>query len=217
MIEMKRNALIFLIMFIVVISSCTGTGNKISEQKEKKKMSDITGKKILFVIASNNFRDEELQIPKQIIETKGAAVIIASSSLNISHGVLGAKVKPDILITEAKAVDYDAIVFIGGSGSSEYWNNPIAHQLAKDIVAHDKVLAAICIAPVTLANAGVLIGKKATVFASEINSLKNKGSIYTGNNVEVDGKIITANGPQSAAMFGHAIVTVLMGQSDREI
>lgn len=175
-------------------------------------MSDITGKKVLFIIASNNFRDEELQIPKQIIENKGAAVIIASSSLKVSHGVLGAEVKPDILIAEAKAVDYDAIVFIGGSGSSEYWNSPVAHQLAKDIVAHDKVLAAICIAPVTLANAGVLTGKKATVFASEINSIKNKGSVYTGNDVEVDGKIITANGPQSAAMFGHAIVTVL-GQS----
>ncbi len=175
-------------------------------------MTGIAGKKILFVIASNNFRDEEFFEPKQVIEANGGVATIASSSLNISKGVRGATAKPDILLTEAKAADYDAIVFVGGAGSLEYWNDPAAHRIAKELFASGKVVSAICIAPVTLANAGLLNGKKATVFPSEIERLKSKGAIYTGAGVEVDGKIITGNGPQSATMFGEAIVAALQGK-----
>jgi protease I len=173
-------------------------------------MADITGKKVLFIIASNNFRDEEFQQPKQIIEAKGGEVIVACSSLSASRGMLGAVVKPDILITDTNVGDYDAIIFIGGSGSSEYWDNPVAHKLAREAVAAGKVLGAICIAPVTLANAGVLKGKKATVFSSEVAKLRNMGAICSDASVEIDGKIVTANGPQAASMFGEAIVKLLM-------
>ncbi len=202
---MKINWL-FLIIMGIIISGCIC--NKTSCQGGEK-VTDITGKKVLFVIASNNFRDEEFFVPKQIIETKGGIVTIASSSLHISKGVLGATAKPDILLKCAKAADYNAIVFVGGGGSSEYWNSSVAHQLTKEFVISGKVVGAICIAPITLANAELLNGKKATVFPSEIERLKAKGAIYTGAGIEIDGKIITANGPESAAKFGEAIVAAL--------
>ena len=198
-------------LFLIVICSSmivSCVGNETCYQGGEKMMS-ITSKKVLFIVASNNFRDEELFEPKQVIEAKGGLATIASSSLNISNGVRGATVKPDILLSEAKAADYDAIIFVGGAGSSEYWNNPAAHRIAKEAFALGKVVSAICIAPVTLANAGLLNGKKATVFPSEIERLKSKGAIYTGAEVEIDGRIITANGPQSAILFGEAIVAAL--------
>lgn len=52
-------------------------------------------------------------------------------------------------------------------------------------------------------------GKRATVFSSERAKLEAEGAIYTGKNVEVDGKIITANGPNAAAEFAKAIVKAL--------
>jgi len=57
--------------------------------------------KVLLVIASNNFRDEEFLQPKQVIEAKEYIVTVASSSLHVSKGVLGATVTPDILLSEA--------------------------------------------------------------------------------------------------------------------
>jgi len=60
-----------------------------------------------------------------------------------------------------------------------------------------EVLGAICIAPVTLAKAGVLEGKRATVWKSEGETLKEHGADYTGASMEADGKIITADGPHS--------------------
>ena len=169
----------------------------------------LKGKKALMIIASQNFRDEELEKPREILRGKGIKVTIASSSLNIAKGMLGLRIKPDILIENAQVEDYDAIIFVGGTGATEYFNNSIAHQIVQKAYKQNKVLAAICIAPVTLANAGVLSGKKATVWKSERKTLEAKGAIFTGNSVEVDGKIITANGPQAAEQFGKAIVEAL--------
>lgn len=172
-------------------------------------MPRIDGKKILMIVANNKFRDEELQKPQKIFVKQGAEVTIASSSLKTATGMFGAKAKPDILIDDVKVEDYDAIVFVGGSGASEYWNNPTAHNIAKEAVESNKILCAICIAPVTLANAGVLDGKNATVWSSEASKLRASGVNYTGKDVEVDGNIITGNGPKAAKKFGKTIVEAL--------
>lgn len=66
-------------------------------------------------------------------------------------------------------------------------------------------MSAICLAPVTLANAGLLEGKRATVYPSAKSFLKWKGATYTGNPVEVDGNIVTANGPEVAEEFAQAV------------
>jgi protease I len=172
-------------------------------------MTALKGKKILMIIASNNFRDEEFRMPKNLFEEQGAKVTIASSELSISKGMLGMKVRPDILLDDVIAEDYAAVIFVGGGGASEYWEDPTAHFIAQTAYDHQKIVAAICIAPVTLANAGLLEGKRATVFSSEVSQLKAKGAKYTGKDVERDGRIITANGPQAATQFGQAIIQAL--------
>ncbi|MCX7765673.1 MAG: DJ-1/PfpI family protein [Candidatus Sumerlaeia bacterium] len=178
-------------------------------QKEVSQVSTESAKKVVMIIASQNFRDEELLKPKEILEKNGYKVTIASSSLAEATGMLGAKVKPDILVKDINVADFSAIIFVGGTGSSEYWENATAHQLAQSAVSQGKVLGAICIAPITLAKAGVLKGKKATVWQSETGRLISSGAYYTGANVEVDGKIITADGPASAEAFGKALVAAL--------
>ncbi len=165
--------------------------------------------KAVMIIASSNFRDEELFQTKEVLEAAGVKVTVASSSLVVSRGTLGGKAKPEILITDIKVADYDAVIFVGGSGSQEYFNNPIAHKIVNDAASFNKVLAAICIAPVTLANAGVLKGKRATAYPSEGDKLEMKGASYTKRGVEVHGKIVTADGPGSARRFGEAIADLL--------
>ncbi|MGR3311182.1 MAG: DJ-1/PfpI family protein [Candidatus Brocadiales bacterium] len=172
-------------------------------------MPGIDGKKVVMIIANQNFRDEEFQKPKAILEGQGAKVTVASSSLNKATGMLGATADPEVLYNQIKVQDYDAVVFVGGSGATEYWDDPAAHTIARECVKDGKILAAICIAPVTLANAGVLTGKKATVWSSEIEKLKAKGVNYTGADVQEDGQIITADGPPSAEKFGGALVKAL--------
>ena len=126
--------------------------------------------------------------------------------------MLGARVKPQVLLSDVSAEDFDAVVFVGGSGASVYFDDPTAHALARAAADGRKVLAAICIAPSTLANAGLLAGKRATCWSSEAANLKAKGAHYTGSPVERDGLIITGQGPQAARQFASALVDALAGR-----
>ena len=167
------------------------------------------GKRVVMIVARRDWRDEELLEPRRILEAAGAEVVVAASSLQPAKGMLGATVAPDVLLADVDAEQYDAVIFVGGPGAQEYWENPRAHEIARATLEHGKVLGAICIAPVTLANAGVLEGRKATVWASEAPRLKAKGAQYTGRPVQVDGRIVTADGPESAEEFGQAMLAAL--------
>ncbi len=166
-------------------------------------------KKIALVIAEREFRDEEYQVPYEILKAAGFQVLTVSTKTTTAVGKLGLEVTPDTLITDLKPEELDALVFIGGGGSEQYFEDPLSHQLAQHMVQLDKVLGAICIAPVVLANAGVLQGKKATVFPDGAEILIDQGAHYTGEAVEVDGKLVTGNGPDAAEAFGQALVKLL--------
>lgn len=198
-----------LYLFVVCLLMATGLLTGCRRKEAEASLPRVEGKTVVMIIAARNFRDEELQKPKEILENQGAKVTLASSTLDVATGMLGAKVTPHILVKDIKVEDYDAIVFVGGIGAAEYWEDPVAHRIAKEAAEKGKLICAICIAPVTLANAGVLSGRRATVFPSEAAKLKAKGANYTGARVEQDGNIITASGPEAAREFGEAIVRTL--------
>ena len=171
--------------------------------------------KVLFIIAKNGFRDEELLIPAEILSQAGHQIFIASNTEagNFAYGAGGSKVKVDLNLNEVNPSDYDLVVFVGGPGALDNLNNEVSYQIARKAVL--KKLAAICIAPTILALAGVLKGKKATVWSSSqykesINILKENGAEYQEKSVVVDGNIITANGPAAAKEFGEKLKEILM-------
>lgn len=177
--------------------------------EEKTMPTKLSGKKALLIIAAKDFQDEEFGQPCDLLARLGATVKLACSRKGTAQGVLGRQVTPDFLIGECKADDYDAVIFIGGPGAAEYFNSSAAHALARDAVSKGKVLGAICIAPVTLANAGVLKGKKVTAFPSERDQLVSQGAVFLQQNVVVDGKIVTAAGPQAAREFAETLARLL--------
>ncbi len=198
----------FLLSFLAFVSFVL-SGTLIVSAKEENAMQSVKGKKAVMIIARSNFRDEELLKPKEVLEKNGVIVTVASSSLKEATGMLGAKVKPDILFTNINVSEYDAVIFVGGSGASEYWDNPTAHKIANDANNAKKIIGAICIAPVTLAKAGLLTNKKATTYSSTVSDIKSAGAKYSGADVERDGNIITASGPPVAQKFGETIVNAL--------
>lgn len=161
------------------------------------------------IIAYIGFRDEEYIEPKKILEENGVEITTASWDLGTATGKFGMHVNVDLKIEDVDPSKYDAIIYIGGPGCKEYWENPTAHRIAKETIANNKILAAICSAPITLAKAGVLKNKRATCYKGDIAELKKEGVIYTGNPVEQDGLIITADGPGSATDFGIKILDTM--------
>lgn len=166
-------------------------------------------KKAVFVIAKNNFRDEELFHPKEELDKAGIQTVIASSEKGLCKGKLGETIEAEFSLDEINPEEFDAVIFVGGSGAAEYFDNQTAFNLAEEFNKKQKVVAAICIAPSILANAGLLEGKNVTSFESEKENLIQNGALFSGNSVEVSGNIITANGPKSAREFGRKIIELL--------
>jgi len=170
----------------------------------------LAGEKVLMIIAPENFRDEELLYTREELERAGAKVTVASAKTGAVKGLLGATVTPDIKLDQINVGDYDAIAFVGGPGASVYFNDKRALSIASEAFGKGKKTCAICIAPTILANAGVLKDKRATVWDGEyVKKIESKGATYTGKPVEVDGNIITANGPGAAREFGRTIAKEL--------
>ncbi|MFC1559964.1 DJ-1/PfpI family protein [Candidatus Margulisiibacteriota bacterium] len=186
----------------------TASEYKEPETKKEESKIDLSGKKILMIVASKDFNDKEYFVPRNIFEEHGAKVIVASSKEDVVSAN-GTKIKADILLKNVKVRDYNAVVFIGGPGAKEYFNNEKAHYIATWSFGLRKPVAAICLAPVILAHSGILSGRKATVIASETDTITNEGAIYTGSDVEVFGNTITANSSDAAEKFAKAIVNAL--------
>jgi protease I len=166
--------------------------------------------KIALIIAQNNFRDEEYEVPKKTFEDAG----FETTTLSKTTGICTSKFKKTVQATDSidniDVADYDAIVFIGGGGSAQFQHDVQAHMTAQEAINQNKVLAAICLAPSILALAGVLEGKNATAHPGEgVDILKQQGVNYIEQPVVVDGKIVTADGPASAKEFADKVVELL--------
>jgi len=175
---------------------------------------NISGKKVVIIVAFRDFRDAEYFVPKEILETAGAQVKTASNKTGRAVGADGGDTEVDLLVSEINPADFNAVVFTGGPGCLESLDNEQSYKVVKETVAQNKVLASICISPTILAKAGVLKGKRATIWSAPMQKgpvkvLEENGAIYEDEDVVVDGKIITANGPGAAEEFGKKIVEAL--------
>ncbi len=181
----------------------------------------LEGIKIVMVIAPTNYRDEELLIPFNYFYSRGADVSIVSRETGTLVGMLGAKVVVDKTLDDVNVTNVDVLFFSGGTGSVVYQNDKKVHMLIKKVYERPKtILASICLAPVIFAKAGILKGKKATVWIGAKDELKKYGAVYTGKPVERDGRILTGDGPTSAFRLAvaveKAVLEVKKGRSARK-
>lgn len=168
--------------------------------------------KILIAIAPEKFRDEELADPVLALQKANIAYDIASTRRGFSTGMLGMKAQVTLSFEEVEPGEYEGLLIVGGSGAQQHlWDDEILPSLAKYFQESGKVVAAICLAPVVLARAGILKGKKATYFNSPVSfrEMKAGGAVLVDKPVVADLRIITANGPAAAKEFGEAVVRAL--------
>ncbi len=170
--------------------------------------------KVALIIAFQDFRDEEYFIPKEKLEKAGFETKTVSTSKGKAMGSLGGETEAEILISELNVLEFDAVLFLGGPGAHKMIDNENCHRIARETLDGEKILGAICIAPTILARAGVLKGRKATVWRSNMDKsavkiLESSGAIYTPDSLTEDGNIITASGPSLAEVFAKKIISKL--------
>ena len=162
------------------------------------------------VIFANGTEEIEGITPVDVLRRAGVVcdiVSVGGKEITGSHGIV---IKADKLSNSLNMADYDAIVIPGGMpGAVNIFNDGYVCQALKSADRDKKLIAAICASPaVVIAGHGLINGRKATCYPAPdfINAL---GDCYTGESVQVDDNLITANGPKSAMEFAFAICKAL--------
>jgi len=176
-----------------------------------------TMKKVLFILMPEDFQDLEFGEPYKLLTEAGFSVDVAGFKLGVAHGSFGTIFDVKLLLSDLHEVDfgkYDALVIPGGSGSTKYlWNNIEVQKVIKFFHKNNKIVAAICYGAVAPAQAGILTGKNGTAYPDEHAKaiLAEHGVIFEDKGVVVleKEKIITAQGPKFARLFGNAILKML--------
>ncbi len=165
------------------------------------------------MVLENGFEEIEAIIPADILRRIGVEVYLASSSNPVpgSHGI---EIVPDTDIDTALANHFDCLILPGGiPGSTNLRDNPKVIELIVKIFSEGGIVAAICAAPIALARAGILKGKKATCYPSFKSELGG-GVLYTAASVETSGNIITARGAGTSFEFT-AKIAEMLGLSEK--
>ena len=182
-------------------------GYPFAQQKTQAQSAVQTTKKAVIIVTTAQYAETELVDILRVLKEGNIIPVIVSSKIGASQVAFGGITVSEITFDKLNIEDFDAVVFMGGLGNVDYFNNPAVLGIAREAYAKNKVIAAISNATTILADAGVLRGIRATGLPQQRDQMKKAGAQYTGSAVEQDGPIITANDSLVAVQFTRAIVT----------
>ena len=168
-------------------------------------------KKIAFLVSAEGIEKAELVEPWAAVVDGGHLPVLlspASGTVQLFEHLDKADTRfVDEVVSLAKVEEYDALVLPGGVA------NPDALRMDQDAVAFiraflesGKPVAAICHAPWTLVEAGVLAGKRLTSWPSLRTDITNAGGEWVDEQVVVDGNLITSRNPDDIPAFNSALL-----------
>lgn len=172
--------------------------------------------KVLVPLAPG-FEDLEAITIVDLLRRANIEVVTAGLASGLVQGARGLRVQPDAELDAVFDHDFDMIALPGGMPGAEHLKNDARIQaLLKRLAGADKYTAAICAAPIALAAAGLLDGKKATSYPGFVDKLHLPGITYLADAVVVDGRIVTSRGPGTAMDFALELIRLLAGESVRD-
>lgn len=168
------------------------------------------------VFLANGFEEMEATGTVDILRRGG--IDTKTVSITDERKVIGAhnmEYTADSVFTETDFSDADALILPGGMPGSSNLND--CEPLKELLIEHykkEKIVAAICAAPLVLGGLGLLKGRRATCYPGFEPKLI--GATVTGEAVEIDGNVITGRGPGLVFNFGLALVSVLKSEAMAE-
>ncbi|MFW6287331.1 MAG: DJ-1 family glyoxalase III [bacterium] len=155
---------------------------------------------------------EEIEAVSNIDVLRRAGLKVITVSLNDELMVNGAHnimFQADGKITDIGIDELDGIVLPGGMpGAVNLRDNGNVINIVKKLNDKNKLVAAICAAPIVLEKAGVIQSKNVTSYPGFEDELR--AANYIPDMVVQDGNIITGRGPGAALEFALTIVKYLL-------
>ena len=176
-------------------------------------MPSVPNSRVL-IVATDGFEEWELFGPREILQKRGAEVVLASLKLDpiqaTVHDDPGKTIRPDLTVDQASADDFDALILPGGVRNPDQLrlhDNVI--ELIRDFDDQEKPIGAICHAPWLLVEADLLDGRTATSWPSIRTDLRNAGANVVDEPAVTDGNIVTSRKPDDVEAFTNALIDLI--------
>jgi len=172
---------------------------------------------VLVYLPVQLFNEQEFEPALRALSLAGIETRLSAADSGVAVSMSQLVVRLDLALRDAGVADYAGLVLIGGSGAAIYWDDSLLQARCREFAENGKVVAAIGIAPVTLARAGVLKGRRATMHRDRaaINWLKQAGARFSFRGVVADRNLITAESAEQARDFGSAVAKAVMNAKVR--
>jgi 4-methyl-5(b-hydroxyethyl)-thiazole monophosphate biosynthesis len=155
---------------------------------------------------AEGFEELEAVTIIDVLRRAGIEVSVAALDRSPTTGAHAIQLTADTALDAVNASSFDAIVLPGGPAAQRLRADARIGKIVQDAVKAGKLVAALCAAPIVLEAAGVLAGKRATVYPG--NELPS--ATLVDARVVVDGNIVTSRGPGTSLEFSLTLVEMLV-------
>jgi 4-methyl-5(b-hydroxyethyl)-thiazole monophosphate biosynthesis len=164
------------------------------------------------VLLAEGFEEIEATTIVDVLRRAEVDVVVLGVSGREVRGAHGITVLADRPLAEGVDEAWDMVTLPGGlPGATNLRDHAGVQALIRKQVDAGRAVAAVCAAPIALASAGVLTGRRATSYPGFADQMP--GAIYEEERVVVDGNITTSRGPGTALPFALELAAQLCGSS----
>lgn len=163
------------------------------------------------------FEDLEATTIVDLLRRADVDVVTAGLRPGLIQGARGMRVQPDAELDQVLDRHFDMIALPGGMPGAEHLKNDARIlALLRRLAAQGAYTAAICAAPIALAAAGLLEGRRVTSYPGFLDRQPPAGGQYLASPVVTDGRVVTSRGPGTAMDFALTLVELLRGRTVRD-
>jgi protease I len=167
---------------------------------------ELKGKRIAFLVANEGIEQVELERPWEAVKQAGGEPELiapdAGEAQAFNHLDRGDAFPVNRTVSEAGASDYDGLALPGGvANPDDLRTHDDAVAFVRSFFEAGKPVAAICHAPWTLIEAGVLEGRTVTSWPSLQTDIRNAGATWVDEEVHVDEGLVTSRKPDDLDAF----------------
>jgi protease I len=160
------------------------------------------------------YEDLELWYPKLRLEAAGFTTRLAAPELRMFAGKHGYPARGELLIQDARSIDFDALLIPGGFMPDKLRREPRVLQLTREFHEQGKLVAFICHGGWIPISARILRDRRATGSLGIKDDLENAGAVWVDAAVVKDGNLISSRTPRDLPAFGEAMMAWLLEQRE---
>lgn len=164
---------------------------------------------MLYLFLADGFEETEALVPLDLIRRAKISILTVGVGNECVTGSHGITVKTDITAQEVDFTRCDGVILPGGMpGTENLYQCDAVKNAVGFVMQNEKLLAAICAAPIIPGRLGFLQGRKAVCFPGFENELT--GCVPTSDSVVRDKNVITARGAGCVFPFAHSIISAIL-------